>query len=153
MPWRRPELPVMVPSCQQSRVPWDPSYNPKLIRMVGHSHIRRQIRLLTARVIAAERAAGMNSDDTAKAEHLMERHVRDRREAVEGKAPDHLVFAFQLGPAHPVARCRRLPRRADVECVEVSPVHRLSVWRSGRSRSANTARNLGDTARMDAIWR
>ena len=100
MPWRRPELPVMVPSCQESRVPWNPSYNLKLIRMVGHSHIRRQIRLLTARVIAAERAAGMNSGDTAKAERSMERHVRDRREAVDGEAPDHLVFAFQLSALH-----------------------------------------------------
>jgi hypothetical protein len=64
--------------------------------MVGHSHIRRQIRLLTARVIAAERAAGMNSDDTAKAERSMERHVRERREGVEGKVHDQLVFAFQF---------------------------------------------------------
>jgi hypothetical protein len=69
---------------------------PGIVRMVGHSHIRRQIRLLTARVIAAERAAGMNSDDTTKAERSMERHVRDRREAVEGEAPDQLVFAFQF---------------------------------------------------------
>jgi hypothetical protein len=64
--------------------------------MVGHSHIRRQIRLLTARVIAAERAAGMNSDDTAKAERSMERHVRERREGVEGKVHDQLVFASQF---------------------------------------------------------
>ena len=68
--------------------------------MVGHSHIRRQIRLLTARVIAAERAAGMNSDDTAKAERSMERHVRVGREAVDGHAPDQLVFAFQLSALH-----------------------------------------------------
>jgi hypothetical protein len=111
-----------------------PTHKLQLIRMVGHSHIRRQIRLLTARVIAAERAAGMNSDDTAKAEHLMERHVRDRREAVEGKAPDHLVFAFQLGPAHPVARCRRLPRRTEnAEYVEVSRFT-PALWVAKRSR-------------------
>jgi hypothetical protein len=96
MRWRSPDLPVTVPSCQRSRVPWDPYYNQKLLRMVGHSHIRRQIRLLTARVIAAERAAGMNSDDTAKAERSMERHVRERWEGVEGEVPDQLVFAFQF---------------------------------------------------------
>jgi hypothetical protein len=100
MRWRSLDLPVTVRSCQRSRVPWDPYYNQKLMRMVGHSHIRRQIRLLTARVIAAERAAGMNSDDTAKAERSMERHVRDRRKAVDGEAPDQLVFAFQLSALH-----------------------------------------------------
>jgi hypothetical protein len=77
-------------------VPWDSSYNLKLIRMVGHSHIRRQIRLLTARVTAAERAAGMNSDDTALAERSMQRHVLDSRAAVDGEVPDQLAFAFQL---------------------------------------------------------
>jgi hypothetical protein len=30
----------------------------------------------------------------------MERHVRDRREAVDGEAPDQLVFAFQLSALH-----------------------------------------------------
>jgi hypothetical protein len=68
--------------------------------MVGHSHTRRQIRLLTARVTAAERAAGMNSDDTAKAKRAMERHVQYRREGVDGEAPDQLVFAFQLSALH-----------------------------------------------------
>jgi hypothetical protein len=107
MRWRSPDLPVTLPSCKRSRVPWDPYYNQKLLRMVGHSHIRRQIRLLTARVIAAEPAAGMNSDDTAKAERSMERHVRERREGVEGEVPDQLVFAFQFAaPANPVARRR-----------------------------------------------
>ena len=81
-------------------MPWDPSYNLKLIRMVGHSHMRRQIRLLTARVIAAERAAGMNSEDTAKAERSMERHVLDHRAAVDGEVPDQLLFAFQLSSLH-----------------------------------------------------
>ena len=138
MPWRRPELPVMVPSCQRSRVPWDPSYNLKLIRMVGHSHIRRQIRLLTARVIAAERAAGMNSDDTAKAEPSMERHVRDRREAVDGKAPDHLVFAFQLSALHIRLRDADDYRVARKMPNDVPGSHRLSGWRSGRDHSAKT---------------
>ena len=68
--------------------------------MVGHSHIRRQIRLLTARVTAAERAAGMNSDDTAKAVRTMEHHVQHRREGVDGEAPDQLVFAFELSALH-----------------------------------------------------
>ena len=81
-------------------MPWDPSYNLKLIRMVGHSHIRRQIRLLTARVIAAERAAGMSYEDTAKAERSMERHVLDRRAAVDGEVADQLAFAFQLSSLH-----------------------------------------------------
>jgi hypothetical protein len=68
--------------------------------MVDHSHVRRQIRLLTARVSAAERAAGMNSDATAKAERSMERHVRDHREAVDREAPDGLMFASQLSALH-----------------------------------------------------
>ena len=81
-------------------MPWDPPDNLKLIHMVGHSHIRRQIRLLTARVIAAERAAEIHSDDTAKAERLMERRVLDRRAAVDGEVPDQLAFAFQLSSLH-----------------------------------------------------
>jgi hypothetical protein len=98
--WRRPRPSASVPVRQRSRVPWDSSYNLKAIRMVGHSHIRRQIRLLTARVIAAERAAGMNSDDTALAERSMQRHVLDRRAAVGGEVPDQLAFAFQLSSLH-----------------------------------------------------
>jgi hypothetical protein len=71
-----------------------------MIRMVGHSHIRRQIRLLTAKVIAAERAAGMNPDKAAQAERSMERHVSDRQAAVDGATPDQLVLAFQLSALH-----------------------------------------------------
>jgi hypothetical protein len=61
---------------------------------------RRQISLLTARVAAAERAAGMSDDDVAKAERAMERHVRERQQAADGEVTEAVLTAFRLSALH-----------------------------------------------------
>jgi hypothetical protein len=68
--------------------------------MADLSDAHRQIRLLTARIAAAERAAGMTADDTATAERSMERHVRERQKAWGVSVADETLVAFRLSALH-----------------------------------------------------
>ena len=64
------------------------------------SDAHRQIRLLTARIAAAERAAGMTADDTATAERSMERYVLERQRAWGASVADETLAAFRLSALH-----------------------------------------------------
>lgn len=63
------------------------------------SGAHRQIRMLTARVIAAEKAAGMNNSDIATARFSMENSINERVDAV-GKVADEMLLAFRLSALH-----------------------------------------------------
>ena len=68
--------------------------------MAEHDDVRRQVRLLTARIAAAERAAGMTDDDTVKAASTMQHQVRERLRDSSVRATTPVLLAFQLAALH-----------------------------------------------------
>ena len=59
------------------------------------SAAHRQLRLLTARVVAAERAPGMTEDDIKAAVRAMQRHINKRRKEVKGAATTTVMARFE----------------------------------------------------------
>jgi hypothetical protein len=68
--------------------------------MADLSGAHRQLRLLTARVAAAERAAGMTDDDIAAAARAMETRNHARIEDATGDVPEGVLLAFRLSSLH-----------------------------------------------------
>jgi hypothetical protein len=100
-PWLSSAPPDNIPFSQRSRVPWNSVRQRKVTRyMADLSDAHRQIRLLTARVSAAERAAGMTAEDTAKAERSVEICVRKRRNACDVTINAPVLLAFRLSALH-----------------------------------------------------
>jgi hypothetical protein len=64
------------------------------------SAAHRQLRLLAARIAAAECAAGMTDDDIAAAARAMELRNRARMEEATGDVPENVVLAFRLSSLH-----------------------------------------------------
>ena len=64
--------------------------------MADLSATHRQLRLLTARTAAAERAAGMTGDDIAAAARAMETRNHARVEEAAGD----VILAFRLSSLH-----------------------------------------------------
>ena len=68
--------------------------------MADLSAAHRQLRLLTARTAAAERAAGMTGDDIAAAARAMETRNHARVEEAAGDVPENVIPAFRLSSLH-----------------------------------------------------
>jgi hypothetical protein len=74
--------------------------SPEATRLVDLTDAHRQIRLLTARIIATERAAGMSADAIAAAERAVARHVSERRNSYGVECTDAVLLAFRLSALH-----------------------------------------------------
>jgi hypothetical protein len=98
--WRSPEpLLPFVPASGHA-CPGTRSTTLKPSHMADPTASNRQLRLLTALVVAAERAACMTAHDIATAKSAMVRFVAKRQTASDAPVTDAVLLAFRLAALH-----------------------------------------------------